>query len=103
MIRWLFKLIRLVFWGPPKRREQPQEGQLLNVSSSRVSGWTYGDVVTSVFLNRNHKGQPYFKVSFRRLVKDGRQVSNSFFVDDLKGVELGIARVRAWVHDSKIT
>ena len=104
MIRWLFQLIRLIFWGRPQQGKQTSpEGQLLNVGSSRVAGWTYGDVVTSVYLNRNHKGQPYFKVGFRRLVKDGRNVSNSFFVDDLKDVEFGIARVRAWVHDSQIT
>jgi len=104
MIRWLFLLIRLVFWGPPQRGKQtPQEDQPLNVGSSRAAGWTYGDVVTSVYLNRNYKGQPYFKVGFRRLVKDGRHVSNSFFVDDLKDVEFGIARARAWLHDSKIT
>ncbi len=103
MLKWMFKILRVVFWGPPVRREQPQELQALNVGSSRVAGWTYGDVVTNVYLNRNHTGRPYFKVEFRRLVRDGRRVSNSFFVDDLKDIEFGIARVRAWVHDSRIT
>ena len=103
MIRWLFRMFRLVLWGAPPKRVEPQEPTPLNVGSSRAVGFTYGDVVTNVYLNRNHKGQPYFKVGFRRLVKDGRNVSNSFFVDDLKDVEFGIARVRAWVHDSQIT
>jgi hypothetical protein len=105
MIRVLFQLIWRLFWGsaPKQGKPAPEEGQLLNVGSSRAAGWTYGDVVTSVYLNRNYKGQPYFKVGFRRLVKDGRHVSNSFFVDDLKDVEFGIARARAWLHDSKIT
>jgi hypothetical protein len=80
-----------------------QEPTPLNVGSSRITGWTYGDVVTDVYLNRNQDGQPYFKVAFSRKVKDERHVSRSFFVDDLKDLEYGIARVRAWVYDSKIT
>jgi hypothetical protein len=103
MIRWMLLLMRWVLWGPPGRSAPPAETTPLNVGSARAMGWTYGAVVTSVYLNRNHKGQPYFKVTFRRLVKDGRNVSNSFLIDDLKDVELGIARVRAWIHDSRIT
>ena len=104
MIPWLMGLLRLILWGRAhKVRVQPPESTPLNVGSSRATGWTYGDVVTNVYLNRTHRGQPYFKVTFRRLVKDGRNTSNSFFIDDLKDIEFGIARVRAWVHDSKIT
>ncbi len=103
MIPWLIKLFRWVLWGSSKWRLPAPESPPLNVGSSRACGWTYGDVITSVYLNHNHKGQPYFKATFRKVVKDGRYASNSFLIDDLKDIEFGIARVRAWVHDSKIT
>ena len=98
MIKWLLRLLFRTLWGAPPRPDVP-----LNVGSGTVKGWTYGDVVTNVYLNHNRHGKPYYKVTFRKLVKDGRNVSNSFFIDDLENVQRGIVRVRAWVHDSENT
>jgi len=102
MIRWLFRLLRLLFWGPPLRRLPPKEAHHRNLRDS-LQFWTYGMVRTDLYLNRNRKGQPYFKVTFIRLVNDERGTSNSYFLDDLVDIERAIAKIRAWVHDSNLT
>ena len=103
MIMSLFRLIRLVLWGTPLVHVPPSEPTPLNVGSSWANGWTYGNIRTTVYLNRNYKGQPYFKVDFKRLVNDHRRGSNSFFMDELQSIEFGITRARAWVYDSNLT
>lgn len=95
MLRWVLRLLYVWLWGRP---EQPT---LVKTGSNSLKTITYGNVRMEIFLNHSRKGQPYYKIEFRHLARDGRS-SPSFFVDDLKDLVDLIGVARAWIHDSNL-
>ncbi len=97
MLKWLIRFLYVVLWGKPTEFKTPQV-----LSSNTIQRFTFGHVMVQIFLNHSRTGKPYYKLQFQRLVNDGRNRSNSFFVEDLADVERCLIRARAWMHDSKV-
>lgn len=96
MVRWFLRLLYVWLWGRP-----PDQPISVKTGSNSLKTKIYGNVKMEIFLNHSRKGQPYFKIEFKHLARDGRS-SPSFFVDDLKNLVDLVAVARAWIHDSNL-
>ena len=98
MIKWLWRLLVRVLWGKPTR--PTQDIAVTQIGSDRAKPIMYGRMVVQVYLNRRADGtlNPKFRVR-REVKKNGGKLVDSFFLEDIDDVILGLHRAKAWAND----